>query len=120
MQCAAKLVRWYEKGQWWNGESFSERMKFAKENGLTFKLLPERAESRTLLRIAAPNLARVDSDMSYYEAQLEEDRYNEAVQLKGISVDFLSQYMPHRLAKEVHNPVNNQYSALEDDNVVCS
>lgn len=64
-----------------------------------------------LLRTAAINLGRNDLDISNYEARLEEDLFNEAVQLKGRSVECLSRYMPLRLAEEVHTIVGTKEDA---------
>jgi hypothetical protein len=55
-----------------------------------------------ILSSAAINLGRKDFDVSSIKARLEEDWFNEAGQLKGKSADFLSRYMPYRLAEEVH------------------
>lgn len=56
----------------------------------------------SLLNTAVLNLGRIDSDISTYEARLEEDWFNQADQLNGMSIEVLSKYMPLRLAGEVH------------------
>lgn len=56
----------------------------------------------SLLNTAVLNLGRIDSDISTYEARLGEDWFNQADQLNGRSVEVLSNYMPLRLAEEVH------------------
>ncbi|KAL7542629.1 hypothetical protein ACHAXR_011941 [Thalassiosira sp. AJA248-18] len=63
-----------------------------------------------LLQTAAINLGRTDYDISTVEDRLEQDWFNEVNQLKGMSVDFLSRYMPYRLAKEMHNLVEAECS----------
>ena len=54
-----------------------------------------------LLRTAAVNLGRYDSDLSSYEARLEAE-WLTIETMKGRSVDCLSKYMPLVLAEEVH------------------
>jgi len=54
-----------------------------------------------LLRTAAINLDRYDSDLSSYEARLEAE-WLTIETMKGRSVDCLSKYMPLVLAEEVH------------------
>ena len=61
-----------------------------------------------LLRNAAIRLGKNDHDTSMYEARLGEDWFEEAHQLDGMSVDFLSRYMPWRLANEVHVELRGQ------------
>ena len=63
-----------------------------------------------LLRTAAVNLGRIDSDTLIYEARLEAEWLSMET-LRGRSVDYLSKYMPTVLAEEVHrlietNPIN--------------
>lgn len=64
------------------------------------------AESYTpigkLLRISADNIGKKDHDISQYESRLEKDWYTKTDELKSMSVDILSRYMPRRLADEVH------------------
>ena len=55
-----------------------------------------------LLRRAANTIGRRNFDVSKYEARLEDDWYNDAEELKSMSVDVLSKYMPRRLAEEVY------------------
>ncbi|KAL9182665.1 hypothetical protein ACHAXT_013317 [Thalassiosira profunda] len=59
-----------------------------------------------LLRRAAVNLGRLDDDMSSYEAALGDDWYDHPDQMKKMSVGDLKQYMPRRLAEEVHRLVH--------------
>ena len=54
-----------------------------------------------LLRTAAINLGRYDSDLSSYEARLEAE-WLTIETMKDRSVDCLSKYMPLVLAEEVH------------------
>lgn len=56
-----------------------------------------------LLLTAALSLGRTDNELPNYEARLEKDWFNEVDHLKYRSVKCLSQYMPLRLAEEVHN-----------------
>lgn len=64
------------------------------------------AESYTpigkLLRISADNIGKKDHDISQYESRLDKDWYTKIDELKSMSVDILSRYMPRRLADEVH------------------
>ena len=60
-----------------------------------------------LLRTAAVNLGRVDSDTSIYEARLEAEWLSMET-LRGRSVDYLSKYMPTVLAEEVHRPIETK------------
>ena len=55
-----------------------------------------------LLRGAAGRLGKSKHDVTSYEARLAEDWIEEVSQLRGMSVDFLSRYMPWALADEVH------------------
>ena len=64
-----------------------------------------------VLRLAAKNLGRTDCDVSAYETQLAGDWYTEAIHLNDVDADFLSRYMPHRLAKEVHKLVQPDQQA---------
>ena len=56
-----------------------------------------------LLRAAAMNLNMIDSDTYVYEDRLREDWLFNINQLKDMSVDCLSRYMPLGLAKELHS-----------------
>ena len=56
-----------------------------------------------LLRGAACNIGRGGFDVSKYEQKLEDDWYNNASELREMSVNVLQKYMPRRLAEEVHN-----------------
>ncbi|KAL9189059.1 hypothetical protein ACHAXT_011549 [Thalassiosira profunda] len=56
-----------------------------------------------LLRSAADGIGRRDFDVSKYEERLEADWYSDADELKGMSIDTLSKYMPRRLAEEVYS-----------------
>jgi len=60
-----------------------------------------------LLRTAAVNLGRVDSDTSIYEARLEAEWLSMET-LRGRSVDYLSKYMPTVLAEEVHRLIETK------------
>ena len=60
-----------------------------------------------LLRTAAVNLGRVDSDTSIYEARLEAEWLSMET-LRGRSVEYLSKYMPIVLAEEVHRLIETK------------
>ena len=60
-----------------------------------------------VLRTAAVNLGRVDSDTSIYEARLEAEWLSMET-LRGRSVDYLSKYMPTVLAEEVHRLIETK------------
>ncbi|KAL7554997.1 hypothetical protein ACHAWF_018955 [Thalassiosira exigua] len=62
-----------------------------------------RTDIGALLRQAADSINRYDFDVSKYEERLERDWYNDPAELKGMSVDVLSKYMPRRLAEEVRS-----------------
>ncbi len=55
-----------------------------------------------LLRRSADAIGRRKFDVSKYERLLEEDWYCEEDELRNMSVNDLSKYMPRRLAEEVH------------------
>lgn len=56
-----------------------------------------------ILRRAADSIGRHDDDVSKYEKRLEDDWYVNSSEMKNMSVDILSKYMPRRLAEEVHD-----------------
>jgi len=60
-----------------------------------------------LLRTAAVNLGRVDSDTSIYEARLEAEWLSMET-LRERSVEYLSKYMPTVLAEEVHRLIETK------------
>jgi len=62
-----------------------------------------------LLSTAATSLGMIDYDVSEFEKRLLGDWFNDAKQLKDRSVDCLKQYMPLRLAEEVHKLVKVRY-----------
>lgn len=62
-----------------------------------------------LLSTAATSLGMIDYDVSVFEKRLLGDWFNDAKQLKDRSVDCLKQYMPLRLAEEVHKLVKIRY-----------
>ena len=59
-----------------------------------------------LLQKAAANCDRQNADVSSYEACLEEDWITKPEQLKGVSIDYLIQFMPLGLAREVYKLLN--------------
>jgi len=56
-----------------------------------------------ILRRAADSIGCHDDDVSKYEKRLEDDWYVNSSEMKNMSVDILSKYMPRRLAEEVHD-----------------
>mmetsp|Transcript_9181 Transcript_9181/g.19827 ORF Transcript_9181/g.19827 Transcript_9181/m.19827 type:complete len:438 (-) Transcript_9181:181-1494(-) len=66
-----------------------------------------------LLRAAARNCGRDNTDISIYEARLEEDWLSKPEQLNGMSAECLSRYMPLGLAKEVQKLVEAEFSRSE-------
>lgn len=56
-----------------------------------------------LLRKAAVNLGMLDCDSDVFEARLKEDWLFNVDQLKDMSCDMLSRYMPFGLARELHS-----------------
>ena len=62
-----------------------------------------------LLSTAATSLGMIDHNVSIFEVRLLRDWFNDAKQLQGRSVECLKQYMPLRLAEEVHKLVKVRY-----------
>ena len=62
------------------------------------------------LRSAADSIGRDDFDVTKYESNLEKDWYSEEEQLRPLSVDVLSHYMPRYLAEEVRKTLEKSTS----------
>lgn len=60
-----------------------------------------------LLRESADSIERTDFDVSIYVARLEDDWYNKVEQLRGLTVDTLSSYMPRMLAQTVYDTLSS-------------
>ena len=68
-----------------------------------------------LLKTAATNLGRSDhADLTKYKGKLEEDWITNPVELQGMDVKTLSNYMPWGLAHEVHAIVNTKTISVDD------
>ena len=76
---------------------------FMTESGTSSRSSRSATSIGKLLRGAACNIGRGGFDVSKYEQKLEDDWYNNASELREMSVDVLQKYMPRRLADEVHN-----------------
>jgi len=76
---------------------------FMTESGTSSRSSRSATSIGKLLRGAACNIGRGGFDVSKYEQKLEDDWYNNASELREMSVDVLQKYMPRRLAEEVHN-----------------
>ena len=70
----------------------------------------KRGSIYSLLRSAADSIGREDFDITQYESNLEKDWYSEEEQLRRLSVDTLSRYMPRHLAEEVHKELEKSTS----------
>ena len=65
----------------------------------------------TLLHAAAVNLDREDNAIHTYAARLDEDWLRDPGQLRSMSVDAISRYMPYGLAQEVQNILREEKGA---------
>ena len=70
---------------------------------------PGNTSIKDLLSTAATSLGMIDYDVGVFEKRLLGDWFNDAKQLKDRSVECLKQYMPLRLAEEVHKLVKVRY-----------
>lgn len=83
--------------------AYKERTMLTTDSSTARSRRTSRTSVGALLRRAADSIGRVDFDVSKYEERLEEDWYMDSSELRNMSVDVLSRYMPRRLAEEVHN-----------------
>ena len=67
-----------------------------------------------LLRDSAKTLGKIQYDVSIFEASLAKDWINDVEQMKGMSIERLSHYMPYGLAHEIHKTLSSQNSTADE------